>query len=129
MIRFGAERGEPVLASACTQEQEILEIQVDRTEREARLTVEDDGPGVPGHDREAALKPFVRLERSRTTKGSGLGLSIVAAIAARHGADLTLEDAAPGLRVRLTLPLADRPAAPIPEILPPEKARSTPQIA
>lgn len=70
----------------------------------ARLSVRDDGPGVPAEAREAALKPFVRLEASRTTEGSGLGLSIVAAIAGRSGARVTLGDAGPGLVVELQFP-------------------------
>lgn len=72
----------------------------------ARLSVVDDGPGVPEHLRAAALAPLVRLEPSRNTPGSGLGLSIVAAVATRHRAQLTLGDAAPGLAVTATFPAA-----------------------
>lgn len=79
------------------------------------IVVEDDGPGVPARERETVLRPFVRLAPNRGTLGSGLGLSIVAAVAARHGGDLSLEDARPGdvrpgLRVRIRLPLV-RPAS------------------
>jgi len=63
------------------------------------LTVEDDGPGVPADERGRVLRRFYRRERSRTTPGSGLGLSLVAAVAELHGALLSLDDAAPGLRV------------------------------
>lgn len=83
-----------------------IRIRVERDGQGARLVVADDGPGVSPEDRQEALKPFVRLERSRTTKGSGLGLSIVAAIAGRHGARLELDDARPGLMVALAFPLA-----------------------
>lgn len=103
-----------------------IQIGVEASGDHARLVVADDGPGVPVADREAALKPFVRLERSRTTKGSGLGLSIVAAIAARHGADLALEDAKPGLRVRFDIPTAGKAVTPILEGLP---TGSAPQLA
>lgn len=72
----------------------------------ARLSVVDNGPGVPEHLRAAALAPLVRLEPSRNTPGSGLGLSIVAAVATRHRAQLTLGDAAPGLAVTATFPAA-----------------------
>jgi signal transduction histidine kinase len=48
------------------------------------------------------LERFVRLDASRTTHGSGLGLSLVAAVARLHGASLILGDNAPGLRVLLT---------------------------
>ncbi|MEO0879620.1 MAG: HAMP domain-containing sensor histidine kinase, partial [Pseudomonadota bacterium] len=59
------------------------------------LSVADDGPGIPKQDRRAVLRRFVRLETSRTTPGSGLGLSLVSAIARAHGAKLSLEDAQP----------------------------------
>ena len=72
----------------------------------AELVVQDNGPGVPVNQREAVLRPFVRLEPSRQTPGSGLGLSIVAAIARRHGASIAMEDAQPGFRLRLAFPRA-----------------------
>jgi signal transduction histidine kinase len=70
------------------------------------LAVTDTGPGIPPEERENVLRPFHRLEASRTTEGSGLGLSLVAAIAKRHEAVLNLADNAPGLRVSVVLPLA-----------------------
>jgi len=70
------------------------------------LAVSDSGPGIPPHERENVLRPFYRLEASRTTAGSGLGLSLVAAIARRHDAKLSLADNAPGLRVAVLFPLA-----------------------
>ncbi len=71
----------------------------------ASVGVTDDGPGIPDADRPRVLDRFVRLEASRNSPGSGLGLSTVAAVAKLHRAELTLEDAAPGLRVRLAFPL------------------------
>lgn len=71
----------------------------------AVLSVADNGPGIPEEERARVLDRFYRCERSRTTPGNGLGLSLVAAIAAFHGAVLVLEDAEPGLRVRVTLRL------------------------
>jgi signal transduction histidine kinase len=68
------------------------------------LFVQDDGPGIALENRERAIKPFVRLEQSRHTAGSGLGLAIVPAVAARHAARLSLEDASPGLRIGLRFP-------------------------
>jgi len=70
------------------------------------LAVADSGPGIPPHERENVLRPFYRLEASRTTAGSGLGLSLVAAIAKRHDAKLSLADNGPGLRVAVLFPLA-----------------------
>lgn len=69
---------------------------------ETRLVVSDNGPGVPTSEREAVLKRFYRLAQSRSGPGAGIGLSIVAAVARLHGAELVLEDAKPGLRVTLS---------------------------
>jgi signal transduction histidine kinase len=68
------------------------------------IVVTDRGPGVPAPDRGRVLDRFVRLEASRSEPGSGLGLSLVAAVARLHGGSLRLEDNEPGLRVVLTLP-------------------------
>lgn len=65
------------------------------------LTVADTGPGIPPGERERALQRFARLDSSRHLPGSGLGLSIAAVVARLHGAELVLEDNAPGLRVRV----------------------------
>jgi len=56
------------------------------------VVVEDNGPGVPEDQRERVLQRFVRLDASRSTPGSGLGLALVAAIVRLHGGDLRLED-------------------------------------
>ncbi len=69
-----------------------------------RLSVGDRGPGIPEGDRNRAVERFVRLEKSRTIPGSGLGLSLVAAVARLHGGELQLEDNAPGLNAVLVLP-------------------------
>lgn len=74
------------------------------------LVVQDNGPGIPAHERENVLSHFYRLDR--TKRGNGLGLSIVAAFTQLHGGSLTLEDAQPGLRVRLTLPAAHSNTSP-----------------
>jgi signal transduction histidine kinase len=71
----------------------------------AEIVVTDRGPGVPQADRERVLDRFVRLEASRSEPGSGLGLSLVAAVARLHGGSLKLEDNAPGLKVILALPV------------------------
>ena len=64
----------------------------------------DRGPGIPSDDRERVLKRFVRLEKSRTQPGTGLGLSLVAAVARLHNGSIRLEDNQPGLRVVFALP-------------------------
>lgn len=68
------------------------------------LSVGDDGPGIPAQERGNVLRRLYRLERSRTSEGSGLGLSLVAAIADLHGAELALSDGEPGLVVALLFP-------------------------
>jgi signal transduction histidine kinase len=70
------------------------------------LTVADRGPGIAPADRARVLDRFVRLEGSRSRPGSGLGLSLAAAVARMHGGTVELEDNRPGLRVRVTLPAA-----------------------
>jgi signal transduction histidine kinase len=65
------------------------------------IAVADDGPGIPSDFRQKALRRFTRLEASRQAPGSGLGLSLVAAVAELHDATLHLEDNGPGLRAVL----------------------------
>jgi len=77
---------------------------LDRTEHGAVLGVADTGPGIPPDDRERVLHRFVRLDDSRGTPGSGLGLSLIAAVAKLHGAELDLADNGPGLKITLLFP-------------------------
>jgi signal transduction histidine kinase len=65
-------------------------------------SVADDGHGVPQADRDRIFRRFYRLERSIRMPGSGLGLSMVAAVAELHGIQLTTDDNGPGLRIGLT---------------------------
>jgi signal transduction histidine kinase len=80
---------------------------------EIEFSVTDTGPGVPDEDRARVVQRFVRLENSRSEPGSGLGLSLVAAVAAAHGGRLELDEGpgvvdgkGPGLRVALVFPPA-----------------------
>ena len=80
---------------------------------EIEVTVTDTGPGVPEGDRDRVLDRFVRLEQSRSAPGAGLGLSLVAAVAAAHGGRLELDEGpgevdgrGPGLRTALVFPPA-----------------------
>jgi signal transduction histidine kinase len=66
-----------------------------------RLEVADTGPGIAADERESVLQRFYRSRRDERTPGSGLGLSIVAAVARLHEFRLTLADAEPGLRVAM----------------------------
>ena len=72
------------------------------------VTVIDSGPGIPIADRRCVFQRFYRLERSRSTPGSGLGLSLVEAIAALHQVSIELADNRPGLRVALRFLVPDR---------------------
>jgi signal transduction histidine kinase len=63
--------------------------------------VSDTGPGIPEDEADAVLRRFYRAEASRNTPGSGLGLSLVAAVARLHGMDLSIGDAQPGCVVRV----------------------------
>lgn len=77
------------------------------------LSVLDDGPGVPPESRDSVTKRFVRLEQSRSTPGSGLGLSLVTAIARAHGGAVALGDATTnpeprGLKVTIAFPAFDK---------------------
>jgi signal transduction histidine kinase len=68
------------------------------------VAVADNGPGIPESERAKVFQRFYRMDSSRTTAGSGLGLSLVAAIARLHGIAVALEDNRPGLRVGLRFP-------------------------
>ena len=71
---------------------------------QADITVSDTGTGIPEAERDKVGQRFYRLESSRSTPGSGLGLSLVKAVAKLHRAELLLEDNAPGLKATLRLP-------------------------
>jgi signal transduction histidine kinase len=79
-------------------------VRVDARGQGAVVAVADDGPGVPAAERERIFDRFYRLERNRSTPGSGLGLALVAAVARLHGASVALADAAPGLDVQIAFP-------------------------
>ncbi len=67
-------------------------------------TVTDNGPGVPAEERERIFQRFYRLELSRSTPGSGLGLSLVKAVADLHNIALDVRDAEPGLQIVMRFP-------------------------
>ncbi len=81
-----------------------IDIELRRKPDGLDLVVADSGPGVPAEARERVLQRFARLDESRSSPGSGLGLALVRAVADQHDARLTLTDNAPGLRVTLSLP-------------------------
>lgn len=79
----------------------VISIEVNANDKNSRLIIADNGPGIALAEREHVLRRLYRLEQSRTTPGSGLGLSLVKAIADLHGATLVLDDNHPGLRATL----------------------------
>ncbi len=81
-----------------------VDVELRYANQEAVLSVVDNGPGIPAEDRERILQPFVRLERDRQQVGSGLGLSLVAAVMRLHGGSIELSDNQPGLKVILRFP-------------------------
>ncbi|NEX17414.1 MAG: two-component sensor histidine kinase [Halochromatium sp.] len=81
-----------------------IQLRADCTQTRVELSVTDEGPGIPPELRDKVLQRFFRIDESRAAPGHGLGLSLVQAVAQLHGAELHLEDAGPGLRVRFCLP-------------------------
>ncbi|MEM0934560.1 MAG: HAMP domain-containing sensor histidine kinase [Pseudomonadota bacterium] len=91
-------------------------VSLETTEGQALLAVADTGPGIPEAEHALVLRRLYRMERSRTTPGNGLGLSLVASVASVHDAELRLMPNAPGsdqegLRVEVTFPLPHRSEA------------------
>lgn len=80
-----------------------VRVAVERHGGEIAIRIADNGPGIAAAQRALAMRRFGRLNRSRT--GHGLGLPLADAIARLHHGSLTLEDAAPGLLIVVTLPL------------------------
>jgi two-component system, OmpR family, osmolarity sensor histidine kinase EnvZ len=85
-----------------------VELRLVFLDRSLRITVEDDGPGIPADQRDEALRPFTRLDASRDPNrgaGVGLGLSIASDIALSHGGALRLgqSDALGGLKAELVI--------------------------
>lgn len=78
-----------------------IALSVVESDQEIKLSVADTGPGIPPADRERVLQRFVRLNSAQAEPGSGLGLSLVAAVCRFHHAQLQIEDAHPGLRISM----------------------------
>ena len=88
-----------------------IRVELRSTGNLSTVTVSDTGPGIPEHERKNVFKRMYRLEKSRTSEGSGLGLSLVAAIAELHSASIKLLDAQPGLRIEIAFPRIARGTA------------------
>ncbi len=90
-----------------TPEGARIEVVGERTRHGVSFSVADNGPGVSPKDLAAIFERFYRSDAARALPGSGLGLSLVAAIAELHGLDCSASDNHPGLRVTLATPLED----------------------
>ncbi|MDH3472692.1 MAG: ATP-binding protein [Rhodospirillales bacterium] len=99
-----------------------VELSLAQANGRAEIIVADDGPGIPEVSRAKVLERFYRLETSRSTPGSGLGLSLVAAVAELHDGRLVLADNAPGLKASLALPFGAAAKTPAKPSAPPAEA-------
>ena len=118
-LKHGSPGPSPQAASAS------VEVSARRKSGAIEFSVADHGPGISETDRPRVLDRFVRLENARSRPGSGLGLSLAAAVARLHNGSLRMEDNKPGLRVVIRLPAAPlrREAEAAPPALPkPDKA-------
>jgi signal transduction histidine kinase len=84
-------------------------VEVRQSDAGSAIAVSDEGPGIPSDEIRNVFKRFYRLERSRQNPGNGLGLSLVAAVARLHAAQIETFDNAPGLTIRLWFPASARP--------------------
>lgn len=80
----------------------VVSLSVSGNNDQFHVSISDNGPGIPAHERERVLERFVRLENERNSPGNGLGLSLVHAIVRLHSANLQLSDNKPGLKVTIT---------------------------
>jgi len=87
-----------------TPSQGRIRVTLEARDGHGRITLADSGPGIPETERQQVFQRFYRLEKSRTSPGSGLGLSLVEAVAKIHGMTMKLEDNQPGLRVVCDFP-------------------------
>ena len=84
----------------------VISVGITTSKDTLTIYVSDNGPGIPPTDMSRVTERFVRLDASRNRPGSGLGLSLVSAIAQRHGGELCLQQNLPqGLRAEIVLTL------------------------
>ncbi|MCB9993445.1 MAG: HAMP domain-containing protein [Hyphomicrobiaceae bacterium] len=103
-IKYGVRRPAAEGDNGADRPNSVIDVRSYAGASEIFIEVCDNGPGVPENERERVLQRFVRLEKSRTESGSGLGLSLVQAVAHLHKGELKLLDNSPGLCARLVLP-------------------------
>jgi signal transduction histidine kinase len=97
-------------------EGQTVRVNLSRSGANARITVEDEGQGIPAADKDRIWTPFFRLERdvSSAVAGSGIGLSVVRELVELHGGRVAVEGRAQGTRFVIALPVfpasANRPS-------------------
>lgn len=98
-----------------TQPHGLISISLTQWNHAALITIADNGPGIPAAQRENVFHRFYRLDQSRSSSGSGLGLSLVSAVLSMHNGSIELQDNHPGVQTIIKLPLTvheDRHAEP-----------------
>jgi len=121
-LKYGGGAGEKDAKVSKDSEKSVL-LSAHRNGASVEISVADRGEGIAEADRARVLGRFVRLENSRSRPGSGLGLSLAAAVARLHNGALRIEDNAPGLRVVISLPaIALSREAAQQQLLPPPEA-------
>lgn len=81
----------------------VIEMKLEASAGVAVVVISDNGPGIPENEREKVFHRLYRLDKSRTTPGSGLGLALVRAIADLHNASIQVKDGSPGLSISVRL--------------------------
>ncbi len=101
-----------------TPQRGTISIALTGRNHQAVITITDNGPGIPEAQRENVFRRFYRLDQSRSSSGSGLGLSMVSAVIALHNGSIELQSNHPGLRTIIKLPLTAQPEinTPIPAL-------------
>ena len=87
-----------------TPENGQIQATLDQKGEDVVIVIADNGPGIPGNEGEKVFRRFYRLDRSRSTAGNGLGLSMVSAVISMHNGTITLLDNRPGLKVVIRIP-------------------------
>ncbi|WP_025659626.1 HAMP domain-containing sensor histidine kinase [Rhizobium sp. IBUN] len=82
----------------------VISVSLRREGQAAIVSVADTGPGIPAAERDKVFRRLYRLDKSRTAPGSGLGLSLVKAIADLHAARIEIDDNDPGVKISVRLP-------------------------
>lgn len=82
----------------------VVTVEARQTTNGGMICISDEGPGVAEGERQRIFKRFYRLEMARASRGNGLGLSLVSAVARLHGAVISLSDNSPGLRFQFAFP-------------------------